>query len=234
MPKCHWHADREAVGSCDHCGRPTCSVCAIQVAEQPESYHLCPDCLGSIETLVERGLQVEAQQVARLRTYAGAIGGAVLALAMWIFALRMAIAPPVFGNDWLAFVRWIGYVMTGFLSAVLAVAANGNRRSNTISWMVVPVVAIAILAGQYISTNMFWHAHLASNPQDAEALVAAGIITAHEGWWFPAWFIGYWSWRLLTWQDYTVIIVALYLAYALTHQRRLYKYVRPGSAGGRG
>ena len=89
MGHCHWHPEREAQRKCDVCHRPMCSACCTQVAEPPESYRLCPECLESLEQLVDRGLSLQAQNVSLARAWLGAFTGGALTLALWLFVTAL-------------------------------------------------------------------------------------------------------------------------------------------------
>jgi len=221
MATCHWHPGREATARCGNCGRQACDECATQMAEPPGSYYLCPECLRSLETLVERGFEQQARGASRWRALVGAALGCGAVLVVWLGAMSIVRPTPL--------MRWAGYLSCGIAGALAAVWANGGRRSDAITAATVPVVFIAIAVGHYVGTNIMLRYHFAANPEVARESVETGILAANQGWWLPTRLVLPFAWHVLTWMDGTVVLAGLYLAYALTHRKRLWRMskVRP-------
>ena len=217
MAQCHWHPERIAQRECDLCHRPVCSGCSTQVAEPPESYRLCPECLNSLEKLVDRGLSLQAESVSASRAWLGALAGGVLALGLWVFVLRL-IDP-----TWYSLVRWLGYVNCGLLSALLARRFTGNRRGAKVTIPAFFVTAVTILIGHYVSANAEFSSYLSANPDIMRRLVEVGAVRAGQGWWLPWSVMKALLWQFAGWKDLGVVAAALYLAYAFTHRLRVWQ-----------
>jgi len=194
-----------------------CSACSTQVAEPPESYRLCPECLESLEKLVDRGLTLQARNVSLRKAWLGASAGGALALVMWLVAVYFV------DLTWYSLASWISYVNCGILSAFLAIYATGDRRGKRVTAAAMSIALLTILVGQYLSADIWFFKHLSANPAARGELVEAGVVSPHQGWWLPTVLVIEVAWRLLGWKECGVIVAALYVAYALTHRGRLWK-----------
>lgn len=217
MAHCHWHSERRAQQRCDLCRQPMCSACSTQVAEPPESYRLCPECLGSLEKLVDRGLSLQARSVSSWRAWVGAMTGGSLALAVWMIALSLL------DPAWHTFARWVSYVNCGLLSALFALRFTGKRRGTKLVMPAVIGALVVMLIGHYLSANLQFVAYLSRNSEAMRELIDAGIVASDDGWWLPSSLVLPASWGIFGWQDFTVVIAALYVAYAFTHRPRVWQ-----------
>ena len=230
MARCHWHPDRDAAARCELCRKPMCFACSTQLAEPPESYRLCPECLASLERLVDRGLVVQTQNVSQMRAWLGAVMGGLFALVLWLVVISL-ISP-----SWYSFVRWVGYVSCGLITALLALWFTGSRRGRTVAVATIVVTMLAIVLGHYLSANVQFTSYLAANSEATEALVRAGVMQADHGWWLPKSLVLRASWGIMGWKDAAVIVSALYVAYAFTRRGRVWQSHRnrPLAAGDAG
>ena len=215
MPECHWHPDRDAVARCDTCKRHVCDACATNVAQPPETCRICPECLASLEHLVERGLDRAGSGVPARRTWAGAAAGAAVGLAMWI-GVSFAIDP-----SWYVPTRWIGSLSCAVLSAYLSVKISSEFRGPRVTVASLTCTVVALATGYYVTTNML-STYLQANPDLWREFVDAGLSTMNPGFWLPVGSVLGMAPRLVTWMDYGTILVVLYATYALTHRRRLW------------
>lgn len=217
MQTCHWHPDRETTVRCEVCQRYMCESCATDVSETKQPYRLCPECLTAAEEVIERSLGRQGRAFPRWRVWVGAIVGASMPLAVWIAA--MCVLDPT----WFIPARWVGTVAIGFSAAMLAVRLGGGHRGIRATVAVLACVIPAVAFGYYISTSLLITALLTDNPDVVRQLADVGIVIGEGDWLLPYQAVAYVFRATTTWMDYTVIAASFYLAYALTHRRRLWK-----------
>jgi hypothetical protein len=193
-----------------------CESCSTDVGESPETYLLCPECLTTIEDLLRRGLNRQATEISAWMPWAGAAIGALAVFTVWIAA--MLFMDPT----WLAPLRWIGYVSCALGGAVMAVRFSGNYRGPVVVAATLSVVALLIVTGHYISTNLLVASYLAENPALLHGMVESGAVQRDVGIWLPFTTVLHIIAKTTTWMDYGAMAAALFLAYSLTHRRRLW------------
>ncbi len=222
MANCHRHPDRPADASCDGCRRPTCADCLTQLAQLPESYKLCPECLGSIEDIVESGLDSQTRNVPIARAWTGAVLGATVALVAWLAAVTL-VSP-----TWSVPVRWLGCMACGAATGFMATWLSGNRRGRPVAVAAISVATPAALVGQLLGANLVLRNYVLQDADGFRKLVAAGLMSADPGWLLPAEMVGM-AWESFTTTDVAIILgmdgavvlASVFLAFVLTRRRRL-------------
>ncbi len=217
MPTCHWHPDRETTVRCEVCRRYVCESCATDVSETKQPYRLCPECLTAAEEVIERTLDRQGSASPLWRVWVGALIGAAVPLAVWVAAMF------VLDPTWFIPARWVGAVAVSFTTVMLAVHFAGGHRGIRVTIPVLACVIPAVAFGYYISTSLLITALLAENPDVVSQLADVGIIVGEGDVLLPFSAVAYVFRATTTWMDYTVVAASFYLAYALTHRRRLWK-----------
>jgi hypothetical protein len=217
MKKCHWHPERDSATRCDSCKRHICDSCATDVSEPPMSYQVCPQCLESLEYIIERGLNRPTGDVRPWRTWLGSCIGVLVPLTIWIGAL-FCVSP-----HWYPFVQRLGYIFVALGGAIVTMKFSGDSRGMRVAISAVCAVLAAIGFGHYVTTNAFIVEHLTTEVAVAQEMLRVGLLRPDHGWWLPVGTVL----RLLpittVGMDYGMMLASLYLTYALTHRRRLWK-----------
>ena len=237
MATCYWHPKRKTDIRCDSCDKPMCTECSTQLAKKPESYRLCPECLKSLEKAVDMGFEEETKDVPVFKTWVGALAGGGFILLLW-FAALIINEPP-----WYVLITWMGTVFCAFTAAAAALVASGRRRGRNVMIPAVAITVLCITSGYYLTMNAITHyvvtqemQTVQTTPVDADSSSTAvqqtepvpveSIRAANEAdysYWQPAGTVFYVIGEFVTWRDWIVIAVALFLVHALTHRRRLWR-----------
>jgi len=136
---------------------------------------------------------------------------------VWIAAMF------VLDPTWFIPARWVGAVAVGFTAAILAVQFAGGHRGTRVTLAALVCVTLAVAFGYYVSTSLLIAALLADNPDVVSQLADVGIVVSEGELLLPFSTVAYVFRATTTWMDYTVVAASFYLAYALTHRRRLWK-----------
>jgi hypothetical protein len=192
------------------------------MAKRPESYRLCPKCLGSLEDIVESGLDSQTRNVPRGAAWIGAGLGCLFALAAWLPAVTLV------STAWSVPVRWIGSLFCGVAAGLFASRLSGNRRGAVVTKAALALGIPAILIGQVLSANLVFRNYILRDVANFEKLVRAGWLPAEPGWFMPMGiFRMVWDslegsdLAMIIGMDGIVVLVSVFLAYTFTSRRRL-------------
>ena len=178
---------------------------------------MCPDCLAKLERTVEMSFEQETKNIPVVRTWAGALSGGLAALAVWIGVLTM------FDGAGLPTIAWVGIVLVAMASAMGARLGSGNRRGQKVTLAAAVCMVPAIALGYYFSINAAVYRHLLQSAERTQPLIERGILSPDFGWMLPPEIVVPIVGPATNWQEAVVLLAAVFVAYAMTHRRRLWK-----------
>lgn len=126
---CYYHPDREAIGTCVSCGKPTCAECKVVLAEK----FYCNPCVDKIFSgKVDAGTMVEntsgqgSSAVVPKEIRGWNWGGFLLT---WVWAIGnkvwLGVLASVFAAIIVSRAEWVGWLTLFIVSIVFGI--NGNK-----------------------------------------------------------------------------------------------------------